>query len=355
MKLVRGANGNWEYQYVADENEIANKQQQLLDAYKGLITSQHRGKPKYMSTVEALLKFGEDIYATGVYMDEEFDLDIAAGAQEDVLGVLVGASRELGFQPHTQDTAVLNDEDYRILLKAKVAKNLWKGGIADLQTIWYNLFGEDIVIIDYQDMSIEVEIRNVPSSVVQENILQGYIVPKPQSVGMNYHLIRELDSQYWIGGAPSTHTKAVIRMEYAKGGEIDATIYYGAEPSTHHKTVVGMARPEGGNIDTRIYLGAEPSTHRRTTVGMARPEGGAIGARVYIGAQLSRHLKYQVSQPVSSGGMAGATQYYGARGSVHKKNMVWSQRADGGRASALSYYAALQSVHKSHSIYSPSS
>lgn len=266
----------------------------LLDAYKGLITSQHRGKPKYMATVESFLQYCEDIYATAVYLDDEFDLDLAGGAQEDVLGVIVGASRQLPFQPQTQPASTLNDEDYRILLKAKIAKNMWKGGIADLQTIWYNLFGEDIVIIDYQDMSIEVEIRNVPSSVVQEMILQGYIVPKPQSVGMNYHLIRELDSQYWIGGAPSTHTKAVIRMEYAKGGEIDATIYYGAEPSTHHKTVVGMARPEGG----------------------------AIGARVYIGAQLSRHLKYQVSQPVSSGVMAGATQYYGARCSVHKKNMV---------------------------------
>lgn len=32
MKLVRGADGNWSYQYVADEDDIASKQQALLDA-----------------------------------------------------------------------------------------------------------------------------------------------------------------------------------------------------------------------------------------------------------------------------------------------------------------------------------
>ena len=32
MKLIRGADGNWSYQYVADEDDIASKQQTLLDA-----------------------------------------------------------------------------------------------------------------------------------------------------------------------------------------------------------------------------------------------------------------------------------------------------------------------------------
>ena len=32
MKLTRGADGNWSYQYVANEEEVQNKQQELLDA-----------------------------------------------------------------------------------------------------------------------------------------------------------------------------------------------------------------------------------------------------------------------------------------------------------------------------------
>lgn len=36
MKLVRDSNGNWTYQYVANQDEIMNKQQELMDAYQEL-------------------------------------------------------------------------------------------------------------------------------------------------------------------------------------------------------------------------------------------------------------------------------------------------------------------------------
>ena len=36
MKLVRGADGNWNYQYVADTSDIQDKQQDVMDAYKDL-------------------------------------------------------------------------------------------------------------------------------------------------------------------------------------------------------------------------------------------------------------------------------------------------------------------------------
>lgn len=294
----------------------------LIEAYKGLITSQHRGKPKFMSTVAALLQFGEDIYATGVYMDEEFDIDIAAGAQENVLGILVGASRELGFQPKTQATAILNDEDYRIYLKAKVAKNLWKGGIADLQTIWYNLFGEDIVIKDYQDMSIEVEITNVPSSVVQEMILQGYIVPKPQSVRMNYNLIRKLNSKFWIGGGPSQHTRAQIRQPYADGGTVTVTAYFGGGPSQHTKIVLDRATIRPQSIGAQTYYGAKPSMHITYRVHQPYDDGGTTAGTHYYGAYGSFAYKYAVRQAYDDGGTAGGTHYYGATSSTHHSAQV---------------------------------
>lgn len=294
----------------------------LLRAYKDLITSQYRGKPKYMATVTDLLRYSDDIYATAVYMDEEFDLDLAVGAQEDVLGRLVGADRELGFQPHTQDTATLNDEDYRILLKAKVAKNLWKGGIDDLQRIWRTLFDQDIVVIDNQDMTIEVQIRNVPSSVVHEMILQGYIVPKPQSVRLNYNIIRDLDSKYWIGGGPSQHTRAQIRQPYADGGTVTVTAYFGGGPSQHTKIVLD-----------------------RATI---RPQ--SIGAQTYYGAKPSMHITYRVHQPYDDGGTTSGTQYYGAYGSFAYKYAVRQSYDDGGTASGTHYYGATSSTHHSAQV-----
>jgi hypothetical protein len=34
MKLTRNEQGNWSYQYIADEDDVMNKRQELLDAYK---------------------------------------------------------------------------------------------------------------------------------------------------------------------------------------------------------------------------------------------------------------------------------------------------------------------------------
>ena len=50
MKLVRGANGNWEYQYVTDEEDVLDKQQQLLDSYQALYDLAQNAKEKAMET-----------------------------------------------------------------------------------------------------------------------------------------------------------------------------------------------------------------------------------------------------------------------------------------------------------------
>lgn len=184
----------------------------LIDSYRDLITSQHRGHPNYMATVTALLTHSEDIFSLGIYLDDLFDLDEATGKQEDVLGVIVGASRILPFQPDQGLSPVLDNAAYRNLLKAKIAKNMWKGGIEDLKVIWETLFGQGIIIQDNQDMTIDVVVIGIDDFITQEMIRHGMIVPKPQSVGINYYFsqgpvfgydmendwIRGYDHAYWM-------------------------------------------------------------------------------------------------------------------------------------------------------------
>ena len=158
----------------------------LTSAYLGLITSQHRGKPKYEATIKAVLKHTTDIYACAVYLDDYFDVDTAQGAQLDILGEIVGASRALPFQPRYGISSVLEDPAYRNLIKAKIVKNLWKGGIEELSGTWENLFGEGIVIMDNQDMTISVIVVGIDDEITQEMIMEGLIVPDPQSVGVNF-------------------------------------------------------------------------------------------------------------------------------------------------------------------------
>ena len=185
----------------------------LLDNYLKLITSQHRDKPKYMAMVTALLRPSDDIFALAATMNDEFDVMLATGVQEDVVGTLVGANRTLDFQPDKGLDPVLDNAAYRMLLQAKIAQNMWKGGIMDLRDLWATIFGNGIILQDNQNMTIDVVvIGNSFDQIVRNMIQRGLIVPKPQSVklttyfsdqqvfgyDMETNTIRGYDEANWI-------------------------------------------------------------------------------------------------------------------------------------------------------------
>ena len=159
----------------------------LIDAYLDLITSQHRVREKFMQTVTALLAPSDDIFALAIELDDEFDIDYAMGVQEDILGEFVGAQRTLPYQPDKGLSPVLDNAAYRNLLRAQIAKNLWKGGIYDIKELWNTLFGKGIIIQDNQDMSIDVLAIGIIDQITKEMVRQGVIVPKPQGVRVNYY------------------------------------------------------------------------------------------------------------------------------------------------------------------------
>ena len=159
----------------------------LIDAYLDLITSQHRVREKFMQTVTALLAQSDDIFALAIELDDEFDIDDATGVQEAILGEFVGAQRTLPYQPDKGLSPVLDNAAYRNLLRAQIAKNLWKGGIYDIKELWNTLFGKGIIIQDNQDMSIDVLAIGIIDQITKEMVRQGLIVPKPQGVRVNYY------------------------------------------------------------------------------------------------------------------------------------------------------------------------
>lgn len=57
MKVTRNQEGNWTYQYVADEDDVASKRQALLDSYKELY---ELSKTAYQSNIENLLKLDQE-------------------------------------------------------------------------------------------------------------------------------------------------------------------------------------------------------------------------------------------------------------------------------------------------------
>lgn len=175
--------------------------------YLDLITSQYRDKPKFIAWLTAAVNKIQGVTNLAEMLDVAFDIDKAKGAQLDVLGHIVGQQRRVNFQPTDGSSPVLSDEYYRVLLKAKIIKNIWRGSVEDLQPVWETLFpGGQIIVKDNQDMTIDVGVLGVVPSVVRDLVKYGYIVPKPQSVGVNYFFFGtapvfgyDIDNEYISG------------------------------------------------------------------------------------------------------------------------------------------------------------
>jgi hypothetical protein len=185
-----------------------------IDAYLALITAYHRGKPKFSATVSALVDPLAQLQAFLQALPGQFDLDVAIGAQLDVIGIWVGESRYvktplqgvyfsfdiegLGFDqgvwqgPFDPDNGLnrLDDDSYRLLIRAKIAANQWDGTLPQAQQILDTLFagtGSDVFIQDNQDMTIVIGVSGeIPDAVAQELILGGYLPLKPEGVRVDY-------------------------------------------------------------------------------------------------------------------------------------------------------------------------
>ena len=158
--------------------------------YLKLITSEHSLQPNYMEYVKTLL----DMISPCVDIYNDFDvlfaLDDATNDQLDKLGELVGISRQLPVVDE-RIPATLDDEVYRLVIKAKIYKNHWNGTIKGLQDIFEAFFPNlPYEIIDNQDMSYTVTlIYPEADNLFIGLIMNGYILPKPSGVRVDYNIM----------------------------------------------------------------------------------------------------------------------------------------------------------------------
>lgn len=155
--------------------------------YLALVTSQYVNSKKFNALLYVLLKKFDDVSQCLVAMDTALDLDSAVGAQLDMLGATVGAARTVNFQPSGGVSPVLDDATYRIYIKAKIAQNQWDGTLTSLYPIWQQLFPNGkIIIIDNQNMTVDITLTGAFTSIIQDLITNGYIVPRPEGVLYTY-------------------------------------------------------------------------------------------------------------------------------------------------------------------------
>jgi hypothetical protein len=155
--------------------------------YLSLITSEYQTSPNFLSWLTSALTILDDGSQSLAGLLPAFDLASATGVQLDRLGVIIGQSRIVGFQPSSGVSPILDDATYRLLLQARIARNQWDGSINSLQTIWRSLFpGGTITIADAQNMTATVVMSGALSSILQDLITNGYIVPRPEGVLYTY-------------------------------------------------------------------------------------------------------------------------------------------------------------------------
>ena len=163
-----------------DDNE-------LLDGYRRLLTSEYKTRPRLTSWLLWLLSEGLTYKNTVQEFLDAFNLDTAEGVQLDIIGRIVGVDRLLSFHPVSGDSPLMNDSTYRMVIKAKIIQNTWKGTLDELYEAWAVLFPEVryFQIQDLQDMTYNVVIMGAFTPLERELIANGYIIPKPEGVRIN--------------------------------------------------------------------------------------------------------------------------------------------------------------------------
>lgn len=197
-----------------------------IDKYLDNITSQHRDKKKFIAWLSSSLNIIDHAYIITKNMDNDFDLDNAIGVQLNMLGQLIGRERTLTFQPLNGHNPIMDDETYRLVLKAKVAMNMWNGQTESAYEIWDNTF-EDIglQIQDNQDMSITAYVTGYVNQIRQDLIQHGYILPKPEGVTINYVGKSDIEFIPSIGLSVSICKTETINMIFDPIEYIDFTEY----------------------------------------------------------------------------------------------------------------------------------
>lgn len=191
-----------------------------ITKYTGRVTSEHNQQPAFMAVVEALAQPMVELQNLLGSMPGKFDLDAAVGAQLDDVGRWVGISRNvpvpltsvyfsfdtagLGFDqgnwkgPFDPDTGLtrLDDDTYRLVIRAKIGANHWDGTLGSSKAILDSIFGggTSVFIQDNQDMSMTIGIAgDIPSAVFLGLLANGTIPLKPEGVGINIVIVTSED------------------------------------------------------------------------------------------------------------------------------------------------------------------
>lgn len=187
---------------------------------------QYRGKPKARQTVGLLLSETKKVFGSAIQLSTLLDVNTATGYALDLVGRHAGIDRvmksiipkeyfgwseveaALGFNTGVfyrygdalKASSVLNDDEYRFLIKAKIIKNYQQPDIAGITYSLRHLLGEQAFIIDNYDMSMNVVIPAGYLTPFRIHALKNLdILSRPVGVSYKYLIITDAQPFGWSG------------------------------------------------------------------------------------------------------------------------------------------------------------
>jgi hypothetical protein len=198
-----------------------------ISPWLALVTSRHADKPKFMVFLALVLQPLADIIEVAKSMPGLFDLDTAVGDQLVKVGEWVGVTNQINvpltgvyfsldtpgvgldqgalkgpFDPNT-GLVVLADEQFRTLIRARIAANHWDGTIPGAYAIWDTLFastGFSILIQDGEDTTMIMALTGpVPDAVTSALFTGGLLSLKPAGFGVSFFMTSAVANTPFFG------------------------------------------------------------------------------------------------------------------------------------------------------------
>lgn len=173
--------------------------------YSNLLIMQYNGKPKAKATIEACVSLLPDDLLLEVL--NGFDIETSIGKQLDILGEYVGVDRYYLVDNQAQ---LLNDEDYRILIKLKAISNTSTLSHKALEESLYDFFDNTVRMDSDGNMEMTYFVPKNKTPIIQAAI-QKEVLPRPMGVRCNY--IIEYDKRFY-GFCTYTNQFAVYKTGF---------------------------------------------------------------------------------------------------------------------------------------------
>lgn len=204
------------------------------------VAAQYTESQKFLAYVRALLASSAELEAVLQKVAEQVDIDLAEGVNLDVIGEIVGISRIIpasvqlaffGFQDNAAAlnfgeegsqgigarfydegepylaTSVLNDPEFRLLIRAKIVKNHALGTNEDVIAGLAYLFGGgmaiQVAVEDVGGMAIQVAVGRSLTYLEKVLITNLDVLPRPAGVRISQRVTYSATSYFGFDGQNS--------------------------------------------------------------------------------------------------------------------------------------------------------